>query len=249
MKHFHSEEKNEDGKPLLSGFLLDLDEWDEDDLEETRAEEIKKAVRAVAQKNPDFKEPYIILDLAERDEIKLFDVEGGEIAPSGKAGKKVLRVAVSAWSIVDLRNISNPGNSVVKANASIPVYRWFQAANLLLKHTDLPGRLIPFPLDQEQGETVYHMLRVTPAEFENYQQILEFATTQLPLEGAFETSARFSYEVLKNRGITELTAKQVDYTLSHVILMRNSCIFGVALENSTMADVSSDSLRTNSIFF
>lgn len=252
MKQFSSEEKTEDGKPLLSGYLLDMNQWQTDDLEDTRPEQIKKAIREVSQKHKEFKEPYIILDLIERENIKLFDNEGHEIPAEIEEGDKgrILRVVVSAWSIVDLRNISNSGNSIVKANAAIPVYRWFQAANLLLKYTDVVGRLIPFPLDQEKGETVYHMLRSTPAEFASYQQILEFATSQFNiLERAFETSARFSYEVLKNRGITELTAKQVDSTLTHVILMRDSTIFGLALANSTDTDVTSPTLQTNSIFF
>lgn len=249
MKQFHSEEKNQAGKALLSGYLLDMNEWDQDDLEDTRVEELKKAIQNLSQKHKEFKEPYVILDLIERENIKLFDLEGEEIQPTESSKGKILRVVVSAWNIVDMRNISNSGNSVVKANASIPVYRWFQAANLLLKYTDVVGRLVPFPLDQEKGETVFHMLRVTPAEYNSYQEILQFAATQQNLEAAFETSARFSYEILKNRGITELTARQVDSTLTHVILMMDSTIFGLALENSTDSDVTSPTLQTNSIYF
>ena len=197
-----SEEKNETGKPLLSGLLLNLAEWSEDDLEDTRVEQIKRAIRNLASKHKTYKEPYMSMDLIERNNIKLFDLEGEELIADNK---NLVRVVVSAWDIVNLDHIANPGNSVVRANTAIPIYRWFQAANLLLKNANIIGRLIPFPLDQEKDEVVFHMLRTTPDEFTMYQRVLEFATTQEPLEKAFATSARYSYEILRQRGISEST--------------------------------------------
>ena len=156
---------------------------------------------------------------------------------------------MSAWDIVNMDHLSSSSNSIVKCNAAVPVYRWFQAANLILKYRDVAGRIVPFPLDQEENQTVFHMLRVTPEEFAQYQNLLEFAGSQQSLERAFEISARFSYEILLKRGITELTAKQVDHTMTHVILQDGSKIHGVAIENASREDLVSENLRNNQVFY
>ena len=231
---------------LLSGYLLDFEKIDEDVLDEQRQKTLLKLIQNV-RKERKFEPPFMIMDLVERKDIELFKKDTQEKIESDST--EALKILMSAWDIVNLDNLSSSSNSIVKCNAAVPIYRWFQAANLILKFRDVKGRIIPFPLDQEENRTVFHMLRVTPEEFSQYQDILEFARTQQSLEVAFETSARFSYEILFRRGIKELTADQVDHTMTHVILRDKSSLFGVAIENAKREDLVSDFLSNNQIFY
>ena len=225
MASFESEEKNPEGNPLVTGALLDFADFDED------TEKFQLAMVKEMQKIAGAKPPYMIVYLAMPEDIKL--IMDPPLGPA-KEGvfNPVLKLMLPASQIVDLSAISNPGNSVVKTNPCLPIFRWFQAANLLLAHMGQKGRVIPFPLDQEEGETVFHMLRVTPQEFVKYDEILKFATTNQGVDEGFLTASRFSYEVLKMRGTKELTANMVDTSITHVMLNSNASMRGVMLYNA-----------------
>jgi hypothetical protein len=246
MKIFSAEKVIGSEHPLLSGYLLNFEALKEDILGEGRQREILKLVQSIREQR-DFRPPFMIMDLVERKHIELYELDTKEKLESNSS--ETLKIVMSAWDIVNLDNLSSGSNSVVKCNAAVPIYRWFQAANLILKYKDVKGRVIPFPLDQEEKRTVFHMLRVTAEEFAQYQQILEFACLQHSVEQAFEISARFSYEVLYKRGVKKLTADQVDHTMTHVILQDKPSIFGIAVENAKREDLENEYLIRNQIFY
>lgn len=213
--------------PLITGLFVDLG------AELHKEEAVIAAVKKFRDSSDDlkktFKVPFMVMDLAAPDDVK---IEGAEYPPADADDSLVsedyelnpnVKVLVPAKQIVDisaLRGGAMGGNMIVKCNQLFPAYRWFQAANLLLNHESLKTRVIPFPMDHDQG-TTYHMLPVSPSEFELYQQMLEFGIQNEGLEKGFKTSAKFSYELIRNRGIKELTEEQVDRLLAHVWLGNN----------------------------
>ena len=102
---------------------------------------------------------------------------------------------------------------------------------------------MPFPLDHDKG-TTYHMLPVTPPEFELYQQMLEFGNTNEGIVKGFETAARFSYELLLKRGIKEISAQEVDKLIAHIMVGHNNGkVSGLLLHRAGKSDV--EDLRTS----
>lgn len=179
-----------------------------------------------------------------------------ERPPPAKLPPGMLRVLVPANKIVDLKSISNDrigGLSVIRANAAVPVYRWFLAANILLEHEQQLGRVVPVPIDQPAVEgqpsmTTFQVLRTTREEHAEYRKLLDYSVLTLGIERGFETAARFSYEILRKRGVTQLTHEQVDQILTRVVLMNPSFVDCVLIANFDDAEAEATDLARRGIF-
>jgi hypothetical protein len=219
---FETDEKNGE-TPLVSGLFVDLG------MHLEKEETVVRAVREMQKRNPDFKPPFLVMDLAAPEDVTITgeasypppDADDSLVSEDYELNKCV-KLLVPCSQVVDLSKLGGlaGSNQVVKCNQMIPVYRWFQAANLLLHQHDKPGRLIPFPLDHDKG-TTYHMLPVNQSEFKLYQELLDFGTTNQGVEEGFATSARISYEILGKRGIKEISAEEVDKLIAHVMVGHN----------------------------
>jgi hypothetical protein len=254
MQDFFTEEKNTAGEPLCSGKFIDFGVFplEEDNINDLNIRQ-KKLVEAVRSFGTNYKPPYIVMDLATVDDIKLV-VENEKYKDDFKEKKlteeakknPALKFLISASEIVDLSSISDEnmgGMSVVKCNPSIPVYRWFQAANLMLGFCDQLGRVVPFPMDQDNGMTTYHFLRVNPREYMEYQKLLEFCVAKHGVEEGFNISSKYSYECLSARGIKKITHDEVDKTLTHVMLMKDSKMRGVLLHNAGREELDTEEIK------
>jgi hypothetical protein len=254
MQDFFTEEKNTAGESLCSGKFIDFGSlpFDEDNIDDLNIRQ-KTLVDAVRSFGTDYKAPYIVMDLATIDDIKLV-VENEEykdtsvdkkLTPEAKENP-ALKFLISCRDIVDLTSISAEnmgGMSVVKCNPSVPVYRWFQAANLMLGFCDQLGRVVPFPMNQDNGMTTYHFLRVNPREYMEYQKLLNFCVQQHGVEEGFNVSSKYSYECLSARGIKNITHAEVDKTLTHVMLMKDSKMRGVLLHNAGREELDTEELK------
>ena len=208
--------------------------------------------RRAEPKLASFPPPYLLMDLCDAVDI-------GLQMPSDSLPKGMLRMLIPAAFIVELGTISSDrigGMSVVKCNAAVPVYRWFLAANLLLEHHKELGRVVPFPLDQpatgaddeggaQPAMTTFQFLRVTQAEHAEYKKLLDFAVSSEGLGRGFGTAARFSYEILRKRGVATTTDNkrlehsEVDRLITRVILKNPSaldCVLFAGLEEDPSAD-------------
>lgn len=257
-----STEKNEKDKPLLLGMFLDFgqirsegDSCVEDVTPRQKA--VIRAVRSFSANNPTYKAPYMAVDLAARSDVGLLH-RGQKMDPAAPlfplsaaaVSNPSVKVIVSAHDVVDVAHLASPTQSVLKTNPAFPVYTWFQAANLILDIAGKAGRVIPFPLDQDDGSVMFHALRVDPAEYKTYQEVLAYAVNTNGLKEGFDIAARLSYEILSKRGLTELTAKQVDHIITHVMLKSNAQIRGVILENAGRDEIDDEAMRDKiSIFF
>jgi hypothetical protein len=266
---FETRDKNGAGNPLASGLVIDLGPFHEDDTPARRTH-LAKAVQRLRRESETFRPPYLMVDLATTadlglqvdgepyDELAAYkDRERPEWAPEGA----MARVVLACSDIVNLHNISDErfgGMSVVKCNAAVPVYRWFQAVNLMLKYSGQQGRVVPFPLDQAAQEaadgapaqpavTTYQMMRVSLDEFAEYHKILDFGVQTQGPERGFDTSAKFSYEILSKRGITEMSSAQVDRAVTHVMLMGDSRLRGVIVLNALADDMDATDLLDHAI--
>lgn len=252
---FESEERGVEGGPLAFGEFVDFGAlpYDEDCLDDldARQKELLAAIDRLRAEG-DFNPPYMVIDMAHQDDIGLLvdgekyeeDLAAKALAPDARDNPAV-KILMPANHICDLSNISGDtagGMSVVKANPAIPVYRWFQAANLMLKHCDQIGRVIPFPMDQDDGQTTFHMLRVDPREYMTYQKLLEFSVQQNGVAEGFNIAAKYSYEVLSTRGYNELTAAQVDKFISHVMLSKGE-MRGVLIVNAGRSELDTEEMR------
>jgi hypothetical protein len=250
---FESEERNAAGGALCFGVMHDLTavvratrEDEGADVGAAQNELIAAAVRARRNRAP-FPPPYLLLDVCDASLMPLRLFGAAAPAPEG-----MMRILLPAAHVVDLGPIANDsigGMSVVKCNAALPVYRWFLAANLQLEHRGELGRVMPFPLDQpavtgEDGEeqpamTTFQFLRCTQEEHAVYRQLLDFAVLSEGLEKGFNTAARYSYEALRKRGVSQLTHEQVDRLLTRVLLKNPSeldCVMFAGLDEDRSAD-------------
>lgn len=258
---FTSEEKTPSGEPLAYGKFLDfgLLPYEEDTTDETSARQ-RELLRVLQQmkKGDNFNPPYVVMDLATINDISL-QVEGKayEDSPEGKVLSKTalenpaLKLLMPANLICDLKSISADhlgGMSVIKCNPAVPIYRWFQAANMMLKYCDQKGRVIPFPMDQDDG-TTFQMLRVDPREYLEYCNVLDHCVKQKGLEEGFATAAKFSYEVLSTRGINKMTHEQVDKTLTHVMLQENGRLHGILLHNAGREELATEELTRHCVYY
>lgn len=252
---FESEEQAMHGGPLVKGKMIDfgLIPTEEDCLEDLdqRQKELVKQVDSL-KKEGHFSAPYMIIDMAHADDVVLnVNGEKYEEKSDGKTlvpdalSNPSMKILLPANSICDLSGIGSDkmgGMSVIKCNPSIPVYRWFQSANLQLAHCDQIGRVIPFPMEQEDGQMTYHMLRVDPREYMEYQKLLNFCVQEHGIENGFNASAKYAYEVLSTRGYKELTAAQVDKFVSHVMLTKGE-MNGVLILNAGRSELDTEELK------
>ena len=219
MASFQTVEETEEGAPLVSGLFMDVG------AEVDKEAEITKVIRKMQALDKDFKPPFIVMDLSTAENVAIrgdasYDANTDDTYVSEDYEQNPsVKLLVPCSQVVDLTKIGGIAGStkIVKCNSMVPVYRWFQAANLMLHFADKTGRLIQFPLDHEQG-TTYHMLPVNPSEFQLYQQILDFGTQTEGMEKGFSASGRFAYELLRKRGISEISADQVDALIAHVMV-------------------------------
>lgn len=294
VREFVTEQKNNNGAPLVRGLLLNMAQWpgDPDDLM-GKQDDLVRVVRAMGangramgaesnvgadaldleKKGCKFSPPYLVMDMALKKDVKVLlrdsegnftrswsdemdcaAMEGGRanMVEEGNDTRPLVKVLMPCLDIVDLTSIGTPvsGFSVAKCNASVPNYRWFQAANLLLKYNDQPGRIVPFPLEQEDGTMMYHMLRVNPEEFRAYQELLDYSVKQDGALKGFEISAKFAYEILVKRGVPfeKMTHEVVDKTMTHIHMMSDSRICGVLLVNTSREELE-DMQESHYIFY
>ena len=269
VREFVTEEKNQMGAPLAYGLFLNfsqdngIDNSNFDPMVDQDQEDLINVVRHMGKGGEDFKPPYMVMDLALKKDVNILlkDEEGNftrkwreeddneveEDDLSSSDMRACVKVLMSCVDIADLTSIGTLvyGMSVVKCNAAVPNYRWFQAANLLLKYNDQTGRVIPFPLEQEDGTMMYQMLRVGPDEYKVYQDLLSYAVQKDGMLEGFKVASKFAYEVLVKRGVPfeQLTHDVVDKTITHIHMMTNSRIRGVLLANADREFLSDEDLQ------
>lgn len=220
--------------PLASGLVVDFGKDDTED-ESQKQQRLNKAVRDMKLRTP-----LMVLSLAPVRDLGAM-VDGEELKESEDDSEidnpPCAHIAVPVSQIVDLKNIDpRLGSSIIRCNASIPIYRWFQAANLMLHEMGKAGRMIPFPMENTNGDTSYQMLRANPEEFRKYQELLKHCVDQDGVEKGFWVAAKFAYQVLLERGYTKLTHAQVGKHLSDIILMGHSYMRGVLILNARDED-------------
>ncbi len=268
-RNFSTDEKvNEDSDVgLASGKFVNFACVDDLDDIETKQDWVIKACRDMGT---DFSPPYIVLDLAEMENLPM-EVDGKKYAESEdyKDGEKpaltpehnknsTAKILLSCQDIVDLRTITGlkgAGSSIIKVNPCVPAPYWFQAANLLLKHFDQKGRVIPFAIDQDenphgpgQKRVTYQFLRVNMQEYSQYIKVLEYGCSVMEMKEAFDGAARFSYEVLKQRGVTEVSDAILDQILTSVMLKSEARMKGVLIANLIHEDIE-DLKDSHSIYY
>ena len=234
--------------PLAAGEMIDLSMLHEDDFygkEKIIVDTVRKYGGLLDQK------PLIGIDLAYMKDLGLI-VNGKswdelmalpEVQNSQKFeqdNKICAKIIVPAEQICSLTYI-NPkaGKSIVKVNHAFPAYRWFHAANLQLRYKGLPGRLIPFPIEQNDGTVTYQMLKVNMKEYNEYQSLIKQGTNiGHNTETIFHNSAKYAYHVLKEyRGHDKISHGTVDKEITNVIFKQHSYIRGVLLLNAQKEDL------------
>lgn len=258
---FFTDEKTPKGEPLALGQFIDFGtlEYVEDCLEDLSPRQ-KKLIETIQilKDEGNFNPPYVVLDLATIENISLnvdekkYEESGGKKLTEEAQKNPALKLLMPANMICDLKSISADemgGMSVVKCNPAVPVYRWFQCANLMLAYCDQKGRLVPFPLDQEDGMTTYQMLRVDPREYVEYERVLQYSIGQRGLEEGFNLASKFSYEILSNRGIKNMTHEEVDNTLTHVMLQADAQLRGVLIHNAGRDELDTEFLRNSRFIY
>lgn len=260
--------------PLAAGRWLQLPRVGADDIvdHEERARLILQAMRDEGLTE----RPCVALDLAALRDLGLVLKEDGSVVGDGKVVKEsfvdpdadlkdrppAAKLIVPAKQLVDLRFLTPPaGRSVVRCNAAVPAYQWFRSMNLLLQQSGKTnGRVIPFPLETEVSpeqraknggqarETIYHVLRVGPAEFEGYQTLLKEAIDNDGIDQGFYHASKFAYEVLQARGYKKLDEAAVGDAVTNVILMGNSYLRGVLVGGWHADDFEDEVLANNGVF-
>lgn len=234
------------GNSLAAGLVVDFAKFDEDDVE---AKEVA-LLRALADLHIT-ERPCMVLDLAPVRALEL-DVDGKEWVESEEearvAAPPCARIVMPVSHIADISNIQpQMGSSVLRCNGSIPTYRWFQAINLLLHEKKKPGRVVPFPLEQKDGNVTYQAIRVSAEEFRRYQDLLTHCVDLDGPEKGFFVAAKYAYQIFADRGHTELTYAKVGSMVTDIIIMKNSLMRGVLLLNSTAEDL--ETVRRLSIYY
>jgi hypothetical protein len=251
---FETKEKmsNSETVPLASGIIVDFAEFQEYDTEGKQ-----NAVLTALSRLKLTQRPCMIMELAPVADLGLqVDGKDYEPGPTGTQDENdvekklapIARIVLPVDSIVDLTQLRpSAGSSVVRANGAVPSYRWFQGANLLLQDKKEFGRIIPFPLEQDNGDITYQVLRVSPEEFKQYQQLLEHATKLDGIEQGFYIAAKYAYQCLLNRGHSELTYKAVGKFVTDIAIMRDSRMHGALILNSGGDDF--EGIERLSLFF
>lgn len=222
-------------KSMAAGLLVDFAAYGEDDVES------KQIALLRAMSDLGLKEkPCMIVDLAPMRSLELV-VNGADWVESEDLAKSDMppcaRIVIPVSQIVDLTNVHPTlGSSIIRCNGCIPTYRWFQAANLALHARKEHMRIIPFPMEQKNGDITYQAMRVVPNEFRQYQDLLDHAVTQDGVATGFMIAAKYAYQVLADRGHNEVTFAQVGHMITDIVIMGNSMMRGVLLANSTEED-------------
>lgn len=256
---FESVDLSEKGEHLMKGIVADLKDIEPD----WQEEEVMKLIGKYRNQNPEFKPPFLIMDLAPPQVVKI-KVDGEEYKYSDfvDESNKFVKLVASIPQLVDANNITNPfGHSTVKVNQAVPVYRWFMAANLFLQYKEDPGKVIPFPMeippeegeDQSKAKIVYHMLIVTPQEYTKFSYALKHATSITDdFDEGFYTASKIAYQILHDRGIKqELTHEMVDRIITHIMIGQNKGLLeGILLHNcdpDALRD--GEALKTNNVYY
>jgi hypothetical protein len=190
--------------------------------------------------------PCMILDLAPMRALELV-VDDVDWVEDGAAAKDeyppCARILMPVSHIVDLKGIKPlAGKSIIRVNGSIPTPKWFQAANLQLHHDDKLGRVIPFPMEQENGDMTYQAIRVSPDEFKEYQALLVECVSRDGPDKGFYLSSKFSFEILRRRSgkdkmeEVEFTHQGVGNYITDFMIMGNSYMRGVLIANAEFDD-------------
>jgi hypothetical protein len=233
---FETRVKQQDtDEPMAMGLLVDFAMFGEDDVDLKQG----ALLRALSDLKL-LERPCMVLDLAPVRDLELVlsdkDYEESE-AEKAELRPPCARIVLPAAQIADVRLLQpTVGSSIVRCNASVPVFRWFQAMNLLLHEKKTPTRAIPFPMEQKDGSVTYQVMRVTPEEFRQYQELLRHCVDQDGPAQGFAIAAKFAYELLVRRGHTEITFAQVGHLVTDIVIMGKSHMRGVLVTNSTAED-------------
>lgn len=229
--------------PLAAGKLVDFSSVSSEDVDcaQKRQKMLLKALVDVGI----HERPLMVIDLAPMRDLELvIDHDKDWVDPDPTNQKPTCaRIVVPATQLVDITHLKPKiGSSLVRANPAFPVYRWFQAINLLLAFDEQKGRVIPFPIQGEgtnanaPREMLYHVLRVFPDEYIAYQKLLKLAVDNDGVENGFFHAAKFSYEVLFLRGYKDITQKVVGELVTDIMLMGKPVIKGVLIDNANIED-------------
>ena len=221
--------------PMAGGLIVDFGTLEEDD-REAKEQMLLKAMNDMKMTQ----RPCMIMDLAPVRDLEL-TIKGEDWIESDtdKLVKqpKCARIVIPVSQIVDLTNVQPVmGSSIIRCNGCIPCYNWFRAANLELHAKNNPMRIVPFPMEQKSGDITYQAMRVVPAEFRAYQELLDHAVSQDGVEKGFMIAAKYSYQVLVDRGHKEITFSQVGYMVTDIVIMGKSVMRGILITNSTDED-------------
>jgi hypothetical protein len=241
-RSFYTDTKHEEsGTPLASGEFIDFAEFQEYDTESKT-----KAMLAGLRKMKITDRPCIVIDIAPMRDLGLF-LDGIEWKESEEDAKNktppCARIVLPVSQLIDLKNIKPAmGKSILRANASVPTPIWFRAANLKLHHQNALGRIIPFPLEQEDGRCIYQAIRVDMDEYKEYNALLTECVSRDGVEQGFFIANKFAYEVLMRRAkrhgkeLNELTHATVGRSVTDLVMMGNSYMNGLLIANSEKDD-------------
>ncbi len=233
-------------KSMAAGLLVDFGAYGEDDVESKQI----ALLRAMSDLGMN-ERPCMIVDLAPMRSLELV-VNGADWVEPEDIAKSDMppcaRIVIPVSQIVDLTNVHPTlGSSIIRCNGCIPTYRWFQAANLALHARKEHMRIIPFPMEQKNGDITYQAMRVVPDEFRKYQDLLDHAVTQDGVATGFMVAAKYAYQVLADRGHTEITFAQIGHMVTDIVIMGNSMMRGVLIANSTEEDF--DDIKRVGIYY
>mmetsp|Transcript_3917 Transcript_3917/g.9832 ORF Transcript_3917/g.9832 Transcript_3917/m.9832 type:complete len:300 (-) Transcript_3917:347-1246(-) len=273
-RHRAVDHDDSSGDALMAGVVVDFlaaaPDDDDVDASEKRHLALAKGLDAAGVRV----QPFMAVDLAPVRDLDLLLVDGGDdqqkktpfaevtglldrldrrahgdsTGAGGKARPVAARLVVPARQIVDIGALAPvAGRSVVRCNPAFPVFRWFQAMNLLLRSEGKGGRVIPFPIESEAPNggapsadplrnVMYHVLRVSQAEFERYQELLAAAIAADGPELGFFHAGKFAYEVLLKRGLPEINEQVVGKYVTSVVLMGRPRMRGALVVNSAADD-------------
>ena len=234
-QYVYTDAKTKEGDPLAYGSFLDFSLLPDDD-------EDKMKILWKTLNERGLKPPFLVMDLSAPKDLGLIL---NEKPYKGKdpTSVKPIRIVMSCSDIVDMTHFPAQGNSRVFVHREIPPYRWFHAMNVQLKELGNGLRIIPFPIEttydegaKRHGDVFFEAMPSTEKEYSLFEGVLHAMlhsnTNVTDVPGAFKEAAKMAYQVLFDRGLKgQLTEKEVDRFLSHVLISKKPNMHGVFIEN------------------
>ena len=234
-QYVYTEAKTKEGDPLAYGSFLDFSLLPDD-------EDDKMKILWKTLNERGLKPPFLVMDLSAPKDLKLI-LNGVPYQGKNPNEVKPIRIVMSCSEVVDMSNFATSGNSRVLVHREIPTYRWFHAMNIQLKELGNGLRVVPFPIEttyeegaKRHGDVFFEAMPCTEKEYALFESVLHAMlhgnTNVVDVPGAFKESAKMAYQLLFDRGLKgQLTEKQVDRFLSHVLISKKPNMHGVFIEN------------------